>query len=159
MGRNTGFSEIATDTGGYWPLIGGLGIFVAVGLGAAYTMESSGHVITGMNNRIVWGMPHVFAVFLILAAAGALTASTAASVFGRTIYKPLSRYSGVVAISLLLGGLSALMLDLGRAGALIGALRVELIETVLQGRFADAALEGFLGPGAIGPEIVRVITG
>ncbi|MCH7863882.1 MAG: polysulfide reductase NrfD [Proteobacteria bacterium] len=122
MGRNTGFSEIATDTGGYWPLIGGLGIFVAVGLGAAYTMESSGHVITGMNNRIVWGMPHVFAVFLILAAAGALTASTAASVFGRTIYKPLSRYSGVVAISLLLGGLSALMLDLGRAGALIGAL-------------------------------------
>ena len=122
MFRNTGFSEIPTDASGYWPLIGGLGAFVAVGLGAAYTMESSGHVITGMNNRIVWGTPHVFAVFLILAASGALSAASMASVFGRAIYKPLARYSGVVAVSLLIGGLSVLVLDLGRPDRLIVAM-------------------------------------
>ena len=40
----------------------------AVGLVAALLMEQRGHVITGMNNRIVWGVPHVGAVFLIVAA-------------------------------------------------------------------------------------------
>ena len=61
---------------------------VAVGLGAAFYMEHHGHVVTGMNNQIVWGMPHVFAVFLIVAASGALNVASFSSVFGRSLYKP-----------------------------------------------------------------------
>ena len=36
-----------------------------------------------MKNRIVWGLPRVFAVFLIAAASGALNAVSAAPVFGQ----------------------------------------------------------------------------
>ena len=43
----------------------------AVPLGAAHFMEEHGHIVTGMNNQVVWGMPHVIAIFLIVAASGA----------------------------------------------------------------------------------------
>ena len=42
-----------------------------------------GHVVTGMNNQIVWGMPHVFAIFLIVAASGVLNVASIGSVFGK----------------------------------------------------------------------------
>ena len=75
-----------------------LGVVVAGGLGAAWYMEHEGHYVTGMSNQIVWGTPHVFAVFLILAASGALNVASLASVFGRELYKPLARLSGLLAI-------------------------------------------------------------
>ena len=98
------------------------GILVTIGLAAAYYMETNGHHVTGMNNQIVWGMPHVFAIFLIVAASGALNVASIGSVFGKTPYKPLARLSGVVAVSLLVGGLAVLVLDLGRPDRLIVAM-------------------------------------
>ena len=59
----------------------------------------------GMSNQIVWGMPHVFAVFLIVAASGALNVASFSSVFNRLAYKPYARLSGLLAIALLAGGL------------------------------------------------------
>ena len=64
-------------------------------------MEVEGHYVTGMNNRVVWGLPHVFAVFLIVSASGALNAASISSVFGQSLYKPLSRISGLLAMALL----------------------------------------------------------
>lgn len=107
---------------GFWALLGLLGAIVAVGLGAALYMEHNGHWVTGMNNQIVWGTPHVFAVFLIVAASGALNVASIASVFGRQLYKPLSRLSGLLAIALLAGGLMVLVLDLGRPDRLTVAM-------------------------------------
>ncbi len=75
-----------------------------------------------MNNQIVWGMPHVFAVFLIVAASGALNVASIGSVFGKPMYKPLARLSGLLAITLLAGGLMILVLDLGRPDRLIVAM-------------------------------------
>ncbi len=98
-----------------------LGI-VAIGLGCAWYMEHNGHWVTGMNNQIVWGMPHIFAVFLIVAASGALNIASIGTVFGRSSYKPLGRLSGLLAIALLVGGLSVLLLDLGRPDRLIIAM-------------------------------------
>jgi len=95
---------------------------VLVGLGSAWFMEHNGHWVTGMNNQIVWGMPHVFAVFLIVAASGALNVASIGTVFGRSTYKPLGRLSGLLAIALLVGGLSVLVLDLGRPDRLIVAM-------------------------------------
>jgi molybdopterin-containing oxidoreductase family membrane subunit len=106
----------------FWGLLAGLGLFIALGLGAAWTMEHEGHWVTGMTNRIVWGTPHVFAVFLIVAASGALNVASVASVFGRELYKPLARLSGLLAITLLAGGLAVLVLDLGRPDRLIVAM-------------------------------------
>jgi molybdopterin-containing oxidoreductase family membrane subunit len=85
-------------------------------------MEHHGHYVTGMSNQIIWGTPHIFAVFLIVAASGALNVASVASVFGRTPYKPLSRLSGLLAVALLVGGLAILVLDLGRPDRLIVAM-------------------------------------
>ncbi len=95
---------------------------VAIGLASAWFMEHNGHWVTGMDNQIVWGMPHVFAVFLIVAASGALNVASIGTVFGLSTYKPLGRLSGLLAIALLAGGLSVLVLDLGRPDRLIVAM-------------------------------------
>ncbi len=106
----------------FWILLALHGVVILVGLGAAYTVEHHGHVITGMTNQIVWGMPHVFAVFLIVAASGALNVASVSSVFNRPEYKPFARLSGLLAITLLVGGLAVLVLDLGRPDRLIVAM-------------------------------------
>ncbi len=108
------YNIIEGKSPGYLALFGLLGLIVLVGLYAAFTMEIRGHIITGMNNSIVWGTPHVFAVFLIVAASGALNVASIATVFGRYMYKPLGRLSALVAIALLTGGLAVLVLDLGQ---------------------------------------------
>jgi Ni/Fe-hydrogenase subunit HybB-like protein len=118
---NIAFREVAGTSPRYWFLVAFIGLFAALGLGSAWYMEHHGHIVTGMNNQIVWGMPHVFAVFLIVAASGALNAASIASVFGKMVYKPLAPLSALLAIALLAGGLTVLMLDLGRNDRVIVA--------------------------------------
>ncbi len=106
------------------PVLTFLAIVAAVlgaGLLAAYYMEHQGHWVTGMSNQIVWGLPHVFAVFLIVAASGALNVASIGTVFGKYQYKPLGRLSAWTAMVLLVGGLMILVLDLGRPDRLIVA--------------------------------------
>lgn len=116
------YREIEGRSSGFYMLLGVLGALILGGLGAAWYMEHHGHIVTGMTNRIVWGTPHVFAVFLIVAASGALNVASIASVFGRDLYKPLARLSGLLAVTLLAGGLAVLVLDLGRPDRLIVAM-------------------------------------
>ena len=106
----------------YWLSLIVLGAFLAAGLMAANHMEHQGHWVTGMTNQIVWGVPHVFAIFLIVAASGALNVASLGSVFRIDQYKPLARISGLLAIALLVGGLVVLVLDLGRPDRLIVAM-------------------------------------
>ena len=110
----TRFRTLTDHSGLFWAMIAANVVLLALGLAAALTMESHGHVVTGMSNAIVWGLPHVFAVFLIVSASGALNVASISSVFNRLAYKPYARLSGVLAVALLAGGLSVLVLDLGR---------------------------------------------
>ena len=116
------FTQIEGKSGSYYALLGWLAAFAAAALGATWYMEHNGHYVTGMTNQIVWGMPHVFAVFLIVAASGALNVASISSVFGRPLYKPLARLSALLALALLAGGLAVLVLDLGRPDRLIVAM-------------------------------------
>jgi Ni/Fe-hydrogenase subunit HybB-like protein len=116
------FNRCADHSVFFTGLLGLHVLIVAVGLGAALYMEHYGHVVTGMNNQIVWGAPHVFAVFLIVAASGALNVASFSSVFNRLAYKPYGRLSGLLAIALLAGGLAVLVLDLGRPDRLLVAM-------------------------------------
>ena len=116
------YREIEGQSRGYYALLGAFGAMTLAGLAAAFYMEHHGHVVTGMTNQIVWGIPHVVAVFLIVAASGVLNVASIASVFGKTFYKPLAPLSGLLAIAMLAGGLMVLMLDLGRADRLIVAM-------------------------------------
>ena len=106
----------------YFALLGGLAFMMLLAIGSVFYMEHEGHHVTGMNNQIVWGMPHVFAIFLIVAASGALNVASIASVFRKKIYEPMARLSALLAIALLAGGLVVLLLDLGRPDRLIVAM-------------------------------------
>jgi molybdopterin-containing oxidoreductase family membrane subunit len=117
----TVYREIPLDRG-FVAVFAGLLVFCLIGLASAWTMEHNGHVVTGMTNQIVWGVPHVAAVFLIVAASGALNVASLGSVFGKSAYKPMARLSGLLAIALLGGGLAILVLDLGRPDRIIVAM-------------------------------------
>ena len=105
----------------YYALLAAGGLVAMMGLYAAHMMEEHGHIITGMNNQIVWGMPHVFAIFMIVAASGVLNIASIGSVFGKAVYKGRAPLAGMLSIALLAGGLTVLMLDLGRADRIIVA--------------------------------------
>jgi len=98
----------------FYALLAAGGAVVLAGLYAAHMMEEHGHIITGMNNQIVWGLPHVFAIFMIVAASGVLNVASIGSVFGKAVYKTRAPLASLLSIALLAGGLMVLMLDLGR---------------------------------------------
>ena len=122
--------EILRPSSGFWLTAGIAAALAILGLAGAHHMEVEGHYVTGMNNRVVWGLPHVFAVFLIVSASGALNAASISSVFGQSLYKPLSRISGLLAMALLVGGLTVLVLDLGRPDRLIIAMTYYNFESI-----------------------------
>jgi len=105
----------------YYVLLAAGGLVALAGMFAVYLMEHHGHVITGMNNQVVWGLPHVFAIFLIVAASGVLNVASIGSVFGKSIYKARAPMASLLSIAMLAGGLAVLMLDLGRPDRLMVA--------------------------------------
>ena len=121
MMKSAYFQSVSSSRG-YWLISAIAGVITLAGLIGAEHMESAGHWVTGMSNQVVWGVPHVFAIFLIVAASGALNTASIASVFARDDYKPLARLSALLAIALLSGGLAVLVLDLGRPDRLIVAM-------------------------------------
>ena len=109
------------ETRNYWLLVALGAVVAGIGLLAAHAMEVEGHAITGMDNSVVWGLPHVFAIFMVVAASGVLNVASIGSVFGQSAYKPRAPLSGLLCLALLVGGLMVLMLDLGRPERLIVA--------------------------------------
>jgi len=104
----------------YFYALAALGVFIVfLGYLGMHTMEEHGHIVSGMNNKIVWGLPHVFAIFMIVAASGVLNIGSIGTVFGQTPYKTRTPLAAIIAIGLLSGGLAVLMLDLGRPDRMI----------------------------------------
>ena len=120
--KNIRYTSIEGNSVKFLALLGVYGFFILLGAFAFLTMEHEGHWITGMTNQVVWGVPHVFAIFLIVAASGALNVASIASVFNKSFYKPLAKLSAVLSLALLAGGLAVLLLDLGRPDRLIIAI-------------------------------------
>jgi molybdopterin-containing oxidoreductase family membrane subunit len=114
-------NTVQPDSPRFWLLAAAGAAFVALGLGAAHFMEEQGHIVTGMDNQVVWGLPHVFAIFMIVSASGVLNVASVGSVFGQAPYKARARLSGLLCLALLAGGLMVLMLDLGRPERVIVA--------------------------------------
>lgn len=106
----------------FWALLAVGGLVMLGTLASFFYLEHHGHVMTGMSNQIVWGLPHVFAVFLIVAASGVLNVASIGSVFNKKMYKARAPLSGLLAIAMLAGGLAVLVLDLGRPERLIVAM-------------------------------------
>ncbi len=116
------FKTLKTNPLTYWGVIVVLTMFALVGYSAAHYMETRGHWVTGMNNQVVWGIPHVFAILFILSASGAINVASLSSVFGQKEFSPWARLSALLSVCLLTGGLIILVLDLGRPDRLIVAM-------------------------------------
>ena len=106
----------------FWFIFGLLGFLVLIGFASSHHMENEGHYVTGMTNQIVWGLPHIFAVLLIVISSGVLNIASLSSVFNKELYKPLAPLSSLLAIAFLIAGLAILVLDLGRPDRLIVAM-------------------------------------
>jgi molybdopterin-containing oxidoreductase family membrane subunit len=107
-------TKLKLDDGAFYFALA-VGVLIsAIGVAAAIYMEIMGHQVSGMTNQVFWGLPHVFGIFMIVAASGALNVATIGTVFGKQAYLPRAPLSGLLAIALLAGGLAIIMLDLGR---------------------------------------------
>ena len=106
----------------FWSKFFLLGFFILIGFACSLYMEHEGHYVTGMNNQIVWGLPHIFVVLLIVIASGVLNIASISSVFDKKLYKPLAPLSALLAVALLIAGLIVLVLDLGKPDRLIVAM-------------------------------------
>ena len=116
------FGKYLIDPKIFWSQFLVLGFFIFLGFLSSLYMEHEGHYITGMNNQIVWGMPHMFAVLLIVIASGVLNIASLSSAFNKVPYKPLAPLSALLALAFLVAGLIILVLDLGRPNRLIVAM-------------------------------------
>ena len=122
MAENVCMNRSCAKSSEFWALLAMGGLVMLGTLSAFFYLEHHGHVMTGMDNQIVWGLPHVFAVFLIVAASGVLNVASIGSVFGKKMYKARAPLSGMLALAMLAGGLAVLVLDLGRPDRLIVAM-------------------------------------
>ena len=116
------FSRFTINQRLFWSIFLGTGFFVLLGIFCADYMETEGHYVTGMDKQIIWGLPHIFARFMIIISSCVLNIASLSSVFDKEKYNPLAPLSGLIAISFLIGGLIVLILDLGRPDRLIVAM-------------------------------------
>jgi len=126
------YSEIEGRSAGYLGIAGLLALLFLGGLASFAYVEHVGHWVTGGSNQIVWGIPDVFAMFLIVSASGALNVAIISSVFRKGLYRPLERLSCLLAIAMLVGGLMILVLDLGRSDRVI----VPMLNRNMKSQFA-----------------------
>ena len=115
---------------GFWLLAAGGALLVLIGLLAAHAMEVRGHAITGMSNQVVWGLPHVVAVFLVVAASGVLNVANIHSVFGESAYESCAPLSALLCIAMVAGGVTVEVLDLGRPERVVVALTQHNVTSV-----------------------------
>lgn len=81
---------------------------------ATYVVCQKGLYLTGMYNRVPWGLQIVMAVYYIGLSAGSLVISGLYGVFGKTEYKPFARIAVYVAMLFLIAGLMSILTDQGR---------------------------------------------
>src|SRR4030042_3349442 len=84
------------------------------GLLATYLMYEKGLHLTGMSNRVPWGISIVMAIYYIGLSAGSLVLSAMSALFGRKEFKPFARIAALLAMLLLVGALMSMILDWGR---------------------------------------------
>jgi molybdopterin-containing oxidoreductase family membrane subunit len=84
------------------------------GLFATYLMYTQGLHITGMSNRVPWGISIVMLIYYIGLSAGSLVLSAMSALFGRKEFKPFARIAALLAMLLLVGALLSMILDWGK---------------------------------------------
>jgi len=98
----------------YYLLLFILAALAFAGCYSTYLQSAHGIYLSGMNNRIPWGLQIVLAVFYIGLSAGSLVVSGLYGIFGKMEYKPFARIAAYLAMLFLIAGLLSIVTDQGR---------------------------------------------
>jgi molybdopterin-containing oxidoreductase family membrane subunit len=108
------FTRIEGKSPQYYTLLFVFGAFAVAGLLATWYVIEKGIWVTGMTNRVPWGLQIVLAVYYIGLSAGSLVISGLYGVFGKLEYKPFARIAVYLAMLFLIAGLLSILTDQGR---------------------------------------------
>jgi len=108
------FSQLEGKSAQYRAFMLVLFVLAGAGLLATYLFYARGLHLTGMSNRVPWGISIVMAVFYIGLSAGSLVLSAMSALFGKKEFKPFARIAALLAMLLLVGALLSIILDWGR---------------------------------------------
>lgn len=92
-------------------VLGGLAL---AGAYSTYLMYDEGIYLSGMTNRVPWGLQISMAIFYIGLSAGSLVVSGLYGIFGKVEYKPFARIAAYLAMLFLIAGLLSILTDQGR---------------------------------------------
>jgi molybdopterin-containing oxidoreductase family membrane subunit len=95
-------------------MLGVLVLLIVAGLWSTWVMYAEGLHVTGMTNRVPWGLQIIMAVFYVGLSAGSLVISSLYAIFGKKEYKAFARISVTLAILFLVAALLSIILDWGR---------------------------------------------
>ncbi|RKX21946.1 MAG: hypothetical protein DRP45_11810 [Candidatus Zixiibacteriota bacterium] len=108
------FDSIDGTSQQYRLLLITFGAMAVAGFLATWWVIEKGIWVTGMTNRVPWGLQIVMAVYYIGLSAGSLVISGFYGVFGKLEYKPFARIAVFVAMLFLIAGLLSILTDQGR---------------------------------------------
>jgi molybdopterin-containing oxidoreductase family membrane subunit len=110
------FESIEGRSKPYYVALVVLGALAVAGVVATWWVSAEGIWVTGMTNRVPWGLQIVMAVYYIGLSAGSLVISGLYGVFGKVEYKPFARIAVYLAMLFLIAGLLSILTDQGRMG-------------------------------------------
>jgi molybdopterin-containing oxidoreductase family membrane subunit len=108
------FAPIEGTSRGFYVATGALALFGIAGAYATYLMNVHGLYLSGMTNRVPWGLQISMAIFYIGLSAGSLVVSGLYGIFGQMQYKPFARIAAYLAMLFLIAGLLSILTDQGR---------------------------------------------
>ena len=108
------FESIEGTTVQYRMIMFTFAAMAVVGLLSTWWVIEKGIWVTGMTNRVPWGLQIVMAVYYIGLSAGSLVISGLYGVFGKQEYKPFARIAVYIAMLFLIAGLLSILTDQGR---------------------------------------------
>jgi molybdopterin-containing oxidoreductase family membrane subunit len=91
-----------------------LALLGLAGVYATYLMHVHGIYLSGMTNRVPWGLQIAMAIYYIGLSAGSLVVSGLYGIFGKAEYKPFARIAAYLAMLFLIAGLLSILTDQGR---------------------------------------------
>jgi molybdopterin-containing oxidoreductase family membrane subunit len=118
-------------------------VVAGAGLFATYLFYARGLHLTGLSNRVPWGISIVMAIFYIGLSAGALVLSALSVLSRKKEFQPFARTAVLLAMFLLIGGLLSIILDWGRPDRLF-------IPMIYSNPLSMFSINGILYPAFIG---------
>ncbi len=108
------YEKLSGRSVGYRLALATLAAMALAGVAVTWLASVKGLWITGMTNRIPWGLQIVMAVYYIGFSEGCLVVAGLYGVFGKREYKPFIRMAVYLAMLFLIAGLLSILTDQGR---------------------------------------------